>query len=273
MKSVKQALRNGEVLFGTIIVSSSPVNVEISGYVGYDFALIDSEHATGGPYGAHMEHLIRAAYAADIFPIVRPAKNDTAQIKKALDFGAKGILAPFINNKDDAQKLVDSCLFPPKGNRGGAPVVRATKYGATGWFDFMDKSNDEIIICPIVERMEGIENLDDILSVEGINSVAWGVFDLAIELGIRPKGGDALSDTIAIITDPEMYKHMEGFMKVCKARNVPVLTIAWNVESALEMIKKGCRLIGFTGDNNMFYEISKLYLDKTRQALKSISLR
>jgi 2-keto-3-deoxy-L-rhamnonate aldolase RhmA len=272
MKNMKEALRNGEILLGTIIVSSSPVNVEISGYAGYDFTLIDSEHATAGPYGSHMEHLIRAAYAADIFPIVRVVKNDTAQIKKVLDFGAKGITAPFINNKEDAEKMVQASCFPPKGNRGGAPVVRASRYGTMGWFDFMEKTNDEIIICPIIERMAGIENLEDILSVEGINSIGFGAFDLALELGIRPKGGGALSETIKMLTDPEISKLMEHVIKICNAHSVPVITIAWSVESGLEMVKKGCRLIAFTGDNNMFYEIAKQYLDKARQALKSLSL-
>lgn len=272
MKNLRKALEQGEVLWGTIIVSSSPINVEISGYVGYDFVFIDSEHATTGPYGADMEHLIRAAYAADIVPICRVVKNDPAQIKKCLDFGAKGIIAPSINNKEDARQLVDACLFPPKGNRGGCPVVRATKYGAMGWFDYMDQSNEETIIMPIIERMEGIENLVDITSVEGINAVLFGPFDLAIELGIRPAGGDALNETVRMLTDPRIYEHMEYVIKTCNQRDIPVANVAWSVDSGLEMIEKGCRIIGFTGDNNMFYEIAKQYLDRAREGLSSIDL-
>ncbi|HUX78562.1 MAG TPA: aldolase/citrate lyase family protein [Alphaproteobacteria bacterium] len=272
MKEIKEAIGKREILWGSIIVSSSPINVEISGHIGYDFVLLDSEHAQTGPYGAQMEHLIRAAYAADVTPICRVVHNDTGQIKKCLDFGAKGIVAPFINNKLDAQKLAESCLFPPKGNRGGASVVRATKYGAMGWFDFMDKSNDEVIIMPIIERMAAIENLEDILSVDGINSVLFGPFDLAIELGIRPKGGGALNETVKMLTDPEIYRHMEYVIKTCSSRNIPVANIAWSVDSALEMIQKGCRIIAYTGDNNMFYEIAKQYLDKSREGLKSIKL-
>lgn len=101
----------------------------------------------------------------------------------------------------------------------------------------MEKTNDEIIICPIIECMVGIENLEDILSVEGINTIGFNAFDLAIELGIPPKGC-ALSETIKMLTDPEISKHMDYVTKTCNLRNVPVMSIAWSVESGLEMVKK-----------------------------------
>jgi len=78
MKKIKESLSRGEVLSGTIIVSSSPVNVEISGYLGYDFTFIDAEHSPTTPYGRDMENLIRAAYVADIVPFCRVSCNDVA---------------------------------------------------------------------------------------------------------------------------------------------------------------------------------------------------
>lgn len=135
-KTLRKPLEMVRFLFGAAVVSSSPVNVEISGYAGYHFTFIDSEHATAGPYGSHMEHLIGVSHAADIFSIVRAVENDRAQTKKVLDFGAKGILVLFINNKDDAQKVFQACCFPPKRKSGGFPVVRASRYGTRGlvWF-------------------------------------------------------------------------------------------------------------------------------------------
>lgn len=270
MKNLKQALGNGEVLWGSIIVSSSPINVEISGYLGYDFALIDSEHASAGPHGIEMETLIRAADAGNITPVVRVIENNLSQIRKVLDFGAKGIIAPFINTKEDAKKLVDACFYPPEGNRGGAPVVRATKYGVMGWFDYMEMSNRELIVMPIIERMKGVENLEEILSVKGINSILFGPFDLAIELGIRPRGGIAVSETVRMLTDPVIYKHMDYVISTCKKFKVPVANIAWSVESALEMVRRGIQIIAFTGDNNMFVEIAKKYIDDARAGMKNI---
>ncbi len=270
MENIKKKIEQGQVVWGTIIVSSSEVNVEISGYVGYDFTFIDTEHASAGPYGKEIESLIRAAYAADIFPLCRVVENNMAQIKKCLDFGTKGIIAPFINCKEDAEKLVDACLFPPKGNRGGCPGVRAQKYGSVPWFEFMEKSNQDLVIMPVIERMEAITNLEDILSVEGINAVLFGPFDLGIELGIRPKGNDVISETVAILTDSKIYEYMDYVIKTCKSNNVPVANIAWDVASAIEMVRRGCSIIGFTTDNNMFYQISKKYLDDARSEILTI---
>jgi len=86
MKNLKRALSNGEIMWGVIILSSSPVNIGISGYLGYDFAFIDSEHAAASPYGMEMENLIGAADAADITPVVRVIENNLSQIRKPLDF-------------------------------------------------------------------------------------------------------------------------------------------------------------------------------------------
>ncbi len=267
MKHIKESLSRGEVLWGTIVVSSSPVNVEISGYLGYDFTFIDAEHSPTSPYGRDMENLIRAAYAADITPFCRVSCNDVAQIKKLLDFGAKGIIAPFINNKKDAESLVEACLFPPAGDRGGCPGVRAQRYGTENWFDFMKRSNEELIIMPVLERIAAIENIEEILSVRGINTVLFGPFDLAIELGIRPKGTDVMSDTIAMLTSPEIVRHLEYVIKTCQRYGVIVANIAWDVASGLEMVKKGCQIIAFPTDNNLYYQIAKKFLEDARAGI------
>jgi len=278
MKNIKEALRKGEVVWGIGIFSSSPVNVEISGYLGYDFVFIDSEHSSQGPYGNDMVNLIRAAYAADTVPICRVVKNDAAQIKKILDFGAKGIIAPLIKDKGDAQKLVEACLFPPKGIRGGCPEVRAFNYGVmSGWSDFMDKSNSEVMIIPLIETKDAIENLEDILSVEGITAVFPGPFDLAINLGILTKDNTnsyEISDIVKdVMANPKILKHMEYIFETCKKCNVPILSIARSPEMALEMVKKGIHMIEFPCDTATFRNMAKQYLDKARHGLKSLNLR
>lgn len=259
MKDLIEAARKGEKLLGTIIVSSSPVNVEISGYLGYDFVLIDSEHATASPFGEEMENLIRAAYAADITPIVRIIKNDRAQIRKVLDFGAKGIVSPFMNTVEDAKSFVSECLFPPEGNRGGAPVVRATKYGAVSWSEYVKRANEETIIMGIIERKQGLENMDQICSVKGLNSILCGPFDLAMELGIRPKGEQAVSETLQMLTDPQILRHMDTMINTARRHGLIVGNISWGVESSIDMFKRGCHFVALTGDNNMFIEIAKKY--------------
>ena len=270
MKNLKEALSKGEVLWGEIILSASPVNIEISGYLGYDFAFIDCEHASASPYGIEMENLIRAAEAANIVPLVRVIENNLSQIRKPLDFGAKGIIAPLISTKADAARLVDSCLYPPDGNRGACPGARATKYGAMEWFEYMEKANRELFIGPIIERLRGIENLEEILSVKGISAIFFGPFDLAIELGIKPQKEKEGGGTVSVLRNPVMDRHLEYLISTCKKYGVPVGTVAWDVDSAMEMVKRGSQIVSISTDNNMFAETAKMYIDSVREGLKKI---
>lgn len=272
MKDVKKALKNGEVLFGTIICSGNPANIEISGYLGYDFVFIDSEHATPSPYGREMEELIRAAYAADITPIVRTISNDVSQVRKALDFGAKGIIAPFINTKEDAQRLVRACFFPPEGDRGACPAIRPTKYGAMSWFDFVKQSNEETFICAILERLQGVRNVAEICSVKGVSAVWCGFFDLAMELGIRPKGDNAISETAGMLTDPTIERYTDDVIRAATEKGVYVANFIADPRSALDLAKRGCRLIASPPDTNMFTAIAKSFLEESRAVLKEARL-
>ena len=268
MKNLKEAAARGEKLIGTIIVSSSPVNIEISGYLGYDFVLIDTEHATASPFGAEVENLIRAACAADITPVVRLIHNERSEIRKVLDFGASGIVSPFMNTKEDAQRFVSECLFPPQGNRGGAPVVRATKYGAISWSEYVRKSNEDTLIMGIIERMQGLNNMDEICSVKGLNSILCGPFDLAMELNIRPHGEQAVSETLAMLTDPVILKHTDTMIRTAKNHDLVVGNITWSAESAVDMFNRGCDFVALTGDNNMFIEIAKKYKQDIEKGLR-----
>ncbi|HEV2138318.1 MAG TPA: aldolase/citrate lyase family protein [Nitrososphaerales archaeon] len=268
MKNLIEAAKRGEPLIGTVIVSSSPANVEISGYLGYDFVFIDTEHAPVSPVGSELENLIRSAYAADIAPVVRVVNNDRSQVRKALDFGAKGIICPFVNTKEDAQKWVGECLFPPLGTRGGAPVVRATKYGAVSWSEYVKRANAETIVCGIIERKQGLQNMDEICSVKGLNAILCGPFDLAMELNILMKGDQAVSETLQMLTDPTVLKHVDTMIATAKRHGLVVGNIAWSAANAADMIKRGCNFVAVTGDNNMFIEIAKKYLDDFRSLLK-----
>jgi 2-keto-3-deoxy-L-rhamnonate aldolase RhmA len=273
VKNLKQALSNGEILWGTIIMSSSPVNVEISAYLGYDFAFIDSEHASASPYGIEMENLIRAADAGNIAAVIRVIENNLSQIRKPLDFGAKGIIAPLINTKKEARRLVDACLYPPDGNRGAGPGARATKYGTMEWFEYMEKANRELFIGAIIERLEGIKNLEEILSVKGISAIFLGPFDLAIELGIKPKNGEERRGVLSVLRDPMMDKHMDYIISTCGKYRVPVGTVAWDVDSAMEMVERGCQIVCISTDTNMFAETAKKYIESVREGLKKINKR
>lgn len=272
MKDIKKALKNGEVLFGTIICSGNPANVEISGYLGYDFVFIDSEHATPSPYGREMEELIRAAYAADIFPIVRVIRNDVSQIRKVVDFGAKGVIAPFIRTREEAEQVVSACFFPPEGDRGACPGIRPTKYGAMSWFDYVKQSNEEMVASVILERLQGVQNVAEICSVKGISVVWCGFFDLVMELGIRPKGDTAIAETAGMLADPTIERYTDDVIRAATEKGVYVANFISDPKSAVALVKRGCRLIASPPDTNMFTAVAKEFLEESRAVVKEARL-
>lgn len=140
MKDLKVALRRGERIIGTFCVSNSPSIVEIIGYAGFDFVIIDCQHSATNPYGSELENMVRAAYAADITPIVRVTRNDEAQILKALDFRAKGLIVPQVGSKGEVEQLVSATHYPPMGHRSSTPVIAATKYGFRPWAGYTAQS-------------------------------------------------------------------------------------------------------------------------------------
>ena len=148
MKNLRAMMKDGKACIGIFAVTASPAMVEAIGYSGLDFVIIDCEHAALSSWGTDLEECVRAAYAADITPLVRVTENDKGMILKALNFGAKGVIAPHVNTREDAEKLVRSARFAPEGRRSAAPPVRAAKYGFTPFPEFRKQQNEENLVIP-----------------------------------------------------------------------------------------------------------------------------
>ena len=142
MKSLMNKLLNGEKVVGVIIGDYSPSMVEVFGHIGFDFVFIDDEH--GAFSYSEVEHMIRAADAVNITPIVR-VSYDESSIQKVLDRGAKGIQVPMVNTKEDAERVVQRAKFPPEGKRGAAYYIRAAQYGKVGGTDYLQNANNETL--------------------------------------------------------------------------------------------------------------------------------
>ena len=154
---VKEKLKAGETVLGVFCNVNSPPIVEVLGLLGFDFVIIDSEH---GPMDLEScEHMVRAAENTGITPIIRVALNLQQLILRNLDMGALGVQMPLINNKADAQAVVDSVKYPPIGKRGLAPV-RVADYGLTEPLgEYVKKANEETLVVIHAETMEAVRNL------------------------------------------------------------------------------------------------------------------
>lgn len=182
----KEGLRQGRWQVGLFLGLASPVTAEILAGAGFDWLLIDAEHAPNDPATALAQLQASAAYPVPVG--VRPASHDPALIKQYLDVGAQTILAPMVDDAAQAAALVRAVRYPPAGIRGvAASIVRASRWN--GIKDYVAHADAETCLVVQVETKRGLENLDQILAVEGVDGVFIGPADLAASLGHLGESG------------------------------------------------------------------------------------
>lgn len=179
MNTIKVSIKSGRTVVGT--AGAPNVDVSVLADAGYDFLLFDTQHS---PWEIkQLGPSIQAMRGKKAAPLVRVAANQADQICFALDAGARGIVVPMVNTRAEAEAVVRACLYYPAGNRSNA--------GARGdWGDFktyrgyMDGVNDGLVIAPMIETKQSLENLDAIASVPGVDVLLIGPSDLSIELDV-----------------------------------------------------------------------------------------
>jgi 2,4-dihydroxyhept-2-ene-1,7-dioic acid aldolase len=192
----RQRLQNGETTVGTFQIIDSPVVSEIVGLSGMDFTIIDQEH---GPLTAESAvAMCAAAERGGAAPIVRVRENTEGEIQRALDTGAAGVEIPQIETREDAEAAVEHARFSPLGSRGLSPYTRAAGY--KGGPDYTDRQNEEVTVIVHIEGERGVENLDEIMAVEGIDVLFLGPYDMSQSIGIpgqvRDERVEALMDEV-----------------------------------------------------------------------------
>lgn len=176
----KEHLKNKQIQYGLWMSSTSSYMAEISATSNYDWCLIDMEHAPNTLQTTLAQ--LQAVAPYPMHPVVRVAEGTKVNIKQALDIGAKSLLIPMVDTAEQAAKIVKAMEYPPEGVRGvGAFVARASRWGRVT--DYMTNTNDHLCLLVQVETKLGIEQLDDILKVDGIDGVFIGAADLSASLG------------------------------------------------------------------------------------------
>jgi len=183
VNSIRRRTLNREVLSGTFLSLASPATVEIAGFSGFDWILIDCEHGPGG-YET-MVHQVRAAGVTPAAPIVRIAANDTPTFKRVLDAGAAGVMVPWIKNAEDAANAVSAVRYPPQGVRGVAGSPRAASYGLNAE-EYLREANNLLLTVIQIERSEAVDDIDAIAAIDGVDVLFVGPMDLSVSFG-HPK--------------------------------------------------------------------------------------
>jgi 4-hydroxy-2-oxoheptanedioate aldolase len=194
---LKAKLRRGEAVLGAFCNIPSPSLVEILGWTGYDFVILDAEHGPASP--ETIEHLVRAAEVSGVTPVTRVAVNLQQNLLRYLDAGAMAVQVPMVNSAAEARAVVEAVRYPPIGKRGLAGV-RAATYGiAQTLGEYSRQANQELLVVVQIETVAALKRLDDILAVDGIDVVFFGPTDLSSSLGVpgettHPKVVKAIED-------------------------------------------------------------------------------
>jgi 4-hydroxy-2-oxoheptanedioate aldolase len=178
---LKERIKSGQALLGCFVMIPSPAVVEMLGYAGFDFAVLDTEHGAGTV--ETLEHQLRAADAAGLPALVRTVGMTPGEILRVLDAGAAGIVVPHVRTEKDARAIVAASHYPPFGIRGVATTARAGRHGFTSIADHLAASRERIIVVPQIEDADALEHVPAIASVDGIDAVFIGPADLSLSLG------------------------------------------------------------------------------------------
>jgi 4-hydroxy-2-oxoheptanedioate aldolase len=179
MNAIKESIKSGRTVVGTTVTPD--IDVSILAGAGYDFLLFDTQHSAWEI--KQLRPSIQAMHGKPAAPLVRVAANQAYQICFALDAGARGIVVPMVNTGEEAQAAVRACRYFPLGNRSNAGV-RGEWGEFQNYRDYMDAVNNELVIVPMIETNQSLENLDAIASVSGVDVLLVGPSDLSIELGV-----------------------------------------------------------------------------------------
>ena len=249
LETIKKIRRN-ELTFGTWIYLKDPAITEMMSHSGFDWMIIDMEH------GILNEDLVQSLIVPLIdtkcVPLVKIYKNDLDIINKVLDTGIQGIVVHMVSTKEDAEKAVKACKYPPLGRRDMG-YARAQGWGQKEK-QYLKIANDAMVVVIIIETKEGVQNIDEILEVPGIDVVAVGEFDLSAALGV-----------LGQIDNPLVLNATRRVEEACKKKNINFASWANDKAEIEEAIKRGSNFVELAGDADLIWRGSESLLKAARE--------
>lgn len=234
---LKRTLKAGGVVIGTMVQHLRlPAVAVMMKNAGWDFVFVDMEHGSFSPES--LADFCIAARGVQLPTIVRvPSIQEPQRLYQTLDLGATGLLCPQTETKAEVEAIIRATKYHPIGERGMAMRNVHTSWGRYKGSELTPKLNEETMIVLQIESARGAENLDQLISVPGVDAIFIGPNDLSQSLGIP---GDA--------SHPEVVKHMERALDICRRVNVPCGVHTFDVESAKHWIRKGMRFMACGGE-------------------------
>jgi len=222
----------GAVVNGWLAIPNG-FSAEVMAHQGWDSLTIDLQH--GVVDYQQMVGMLQAISTTDTVPVVRVPWLEPGILMKTLDAGAYAVICPMVNTREDAQKLVAYTHYAPRGTRSFGPI-RATLYGGA---DYPSAANDTIVTFAMIETAAALDNLDEILSVEGLDAIYIGPSDLSLALGCRPVFDDV---------DAKAQQAIDHILDRAKAHGVVAGIHNGTPEGALARIAKGFQFVTVSSD-------------------------
>ena len=230
----KQKLLDGKPVIGTGAQSADPFFTEAIGQAGFDFILVDGQHAPVGPEA--LFSMVRGFADSESDIIFRVTYNETWMINQALDMGADGVIIPLPNTVEDVERAVAAAKYPPAGVRSNGPRKTAHLGGNPS---YQTRANEETIVWPQIESMEAVENIDAILDVKGIDGIMVGPSDLAYSMGLQPPN---------LLGHPKAEDVIQHILDKCIEHGVPWGMFCGPVEVAVKWLRRGGLIVSAGSD-------------------------
>ena len=244
--------QNKSVINGWLQIPSS-FSAEVMAHQGWDSLTIDMQHGViDYPNALQM---LQAISSTDTIPMARVNWNEPGQIMKILDAGAYGVICPMVSNREQAEKFVQACQYPPKGYRSFGPI-RGLIYGGS---DYANHANDEILKLAMIETSEALQKLDEIMSTPGLDGIYIGPADLSLAIGQKPA-----------FDNPEgspTYEQIINILKHAKKNNLVAGIHNATPEYAQKMIDLGFQLVTIGSDQRYMSAGAKSSVSKLKNIM------
>jgi 2-keto-3-deoxy-L-rhamnonate aldolase RhmA len=246
----RRKLLERQVTIGTWLQINNPTSAEVLANAGYDWIAIDIEHTDIDIVS--LTALLRGMYGRGAAPIARVTTNDVLEIRRALDVGAAGVLVPFVNTAEDARRAVAAAKYPPQGVRGFS-FSRANDWGVNFAIEART-ANEDTVVMAMIESAEGVENIEAILAVEGLDAAFIGPYDLSGSYGIPGQ-----------TQEPVVQEACRRVVRACEAagKSVGLLVVRPTPEAVRQVIGDGFTLLCLG--------IDTVFLDQGAQATLALA--
>jgi len=240
--SFRRDLRAGKPLFGCWVSLANSITTEILGYAGFDWLLIDGEHAPND-WETFIGQL-QALKDSPSAPVVRPQSSEPVVVKRLLDIGFFNFLMPYIETEEEARNIVAATRYPPQGFRGVGTLHRSIRFGYVP--DYFTRVNDDICVSVQIESRKGVQNVDAIAAVEGVDALFIGPSDLSADYGL-----------LGQVSHPDVVKAIETVVAAGKSHGKPVGILTPNEKDARRYVAMGMTLMAVGGDVGLLKNASR----------------